>query len=875
MLDALASSPEGLAGEEARRRLAEHGPNELPEGPRGGPLTLVLAQFRDLMVLVLLGAAVVSLAVGDLQDAVVILVIVLLNAVIGAFQELRAEKAVQALRRLATPNARVLRDGEWRVVPASMVVPGDRLRIVAGDVVSADTRLLETTELAVDEAALTGESVPVEKLTAPLQGEALPVAERRNLVHRGTLVTRGHAEGAVVATGLDTELGKIAELLRSSKRARTPLQQRLARFGRHVAWAVLGICALIFAAGMLRGEPAGLMLLTAVSLGVAAIPEALPAVVSVALALGARRMIKRHALVRRLPAVEALGSVTFACADKTGTLTEGRMRVEALLVGERRLAALPPRGAETARAPGVAADAAIHATGADTPGRAGERDLAERTAWLGIALALVNDAEDDAGDPTDVALLEAARAAGYLRAELETELTPLGELPFDAGRRRMSTVRRTSSGAVVLVKGAPEAVLARCAGVDVEAALGRAEALAAEGLRVLAVARRTLDSPPEALDEETLERELELLGFVALMDPPRAAAAESVARCKAAGITPVMITGDHPATARAIATRLGILEEDDLVVSGVELDALDDAELQERVHRIRVHARVSPEQKIRIVRALQARGEFVAMTGDGVNDAPALKCAEIGVAMGKSGTDVAREAADMVLLDDDFATIVAAVREGRRVFDNVRKFVKYTMTSNTGEIWTLLLAPFLGLPLPLLPIQILWINLVTDGLPGLALGVEPEERGVMRRPPRRPDESLFADGLGTHVIWCGVLIGCLSIGAQAWARSAGSEAWQTVVFSVLTLCQLAHVLAIRSDRESWWRRGPLGNPALLGAVLLSVGLQLAVIYAPPLQRLFHTQALSALELGVCFALPLVVFAAVEADKALRRRRRAA
>ena len=840
------AGPAGLSDDEAQRRLERDGPNSLPAERRRGPLQLGLAQFRDLFILVLLGAAALALAIGERQDAVVILVIVVLNAAIGAAQEWRAERAVHALRSLATPLARVRRGGAVHQVPSPELVVGDVLLVEAGDVVGADARVMDSTDLAVDEAALTGESVPVEKNTEVLGEEHLPLGDRSNIVFRGTLVTRGRAEAVVVATGRDTEVGRVAGLLSGGRRVLTPLQRRLARFGRHVAWAVLAVCLVVLVVGLLRGEELGPMVLLAVSLGVAAIPEALPAVVSISLAIGAQRMIAKRALVRRLPAVESLGSVTFACADKTGTLTEGRMRVEAVQVAEERSSGLPPGPDELRWDDGPAA-------------------------WIGASCALVNETRGGVGDPTDVALAEAAERADFSRETLEQRWPRVADLPFDARRRRMSTLHAGPDGHVLLVKGGPEAVLERCTGVDVARATARAEELASDGLRVLAIARRRLAEPPATMDEAEVERDLELLGFVGLMDPPRPGAADSITRCRRAGITPVMITGDHPVTARAIAGRLGLLGEGDEVVTGVELAQLSDQELEERVQHIRVHARVSPEQKIRIVQALQAQGEFVAMTGDGVNDAPALKRAEIGVAMGRSGTDVAREAADMVLLNDDFTTMVAAVREGRRVFDNVRKFVRYTMTSNTGEIWTLLIAPLLGLPLPLVPVQILWINLVTDGLPGLALGVEPEERGVMRRPPRKPGESLFAQGLGLHVLWCGVLIGCLSIGAQAWAVGAGSPSWQTLVFTVLTLCQLAHVLAIRSDHDSLWRRGPLTNLALLGAVLLSVGLQMAVVYWPPLQRIFHTQALGHLELAVAFLLPLVVLVAVEFEKALVRR----
>lgn len=764
----------------------------------------------------------------------------------GRFKSFRAERAVAALRELARPEARVRRDGAWVSIPSRELVPGDLLRVEAGDVVGADARLLTSIDLALDEAALTGESMPVEKRVGRIDGDHVPLGDRSCMVHSGTLVARGRGEALVVATGPATEVGKIADLLRAEERAATPLQRRLDRFGRHVAIGVLGICGLVFLAGVLRGEPAGLMLLTAVSLGVAAVPEALPAVVSVSLALGARRMVSRRVLVRRLSAVETLGSVTYACVDKTGTLTEGRMAAEVYLIGDQRRERLPDPGTE---------------------GDAGVR--------MGRALALSNEVTGDVGDPTDLALREAATSAGYLQAEMEAATPRVASFPFDADRRMASTVHRDGDHGIVSVKGAPEAVLAHCGSVDRASILEQVEALAREGLRVLAVADRRLESIPESMDSGSIECDLEWVGLVGLVDPPREGAAEAVAECRSAGIVPVMITGDHPLTASAIARRLGIQEEGGGMLVGEELEGIDGASLEERVHDVRVHARVSPEGKIKIVRALQARGEVVAMTGDGVNDAPALKRAEIGIAMGLGGTDVAREAADMVLLDDQFRSIVGAVREGRRVYDNVAKFVKYTMTSNAGEIWTLVLAPVFGLPLPLVPIQILWINLVTDGLPGLALGAEPVEPDVMKRPPRPPGESLLARGLGAHVLWCGLWIAVLTIATQSWAIRRGSEAWGTLAFSVLTFAQLAHVFAIRSERESILKRGFGSNLPLLMAVLATVLLQLAVIYVPFFQGLLHTQPLSGTELAVCLLVPLAVPAAVELEKAWGRRRRSA
>jgi len=617
---------------------------------------------------------------------------------------------------------------------------------------------------------------------------------------------------------------------------------------------VLAICAIIFVAGWLRGEPPLVMLLTAVSLAVAAIPEALPAVVTISLALGAARMVRQNALIRRLPAVETLGSVTYICSDKTGTLTQNRMQVDCVV-----------------------------AAGETRPGMRG----GEPAPWheLGLAMTLCNDAVAGAdgkltGDPTETALLEAARAAGFRKHEWKAALPRLAEIPFDSERARMSTLHREGEAVLLLAKGAPERVLALCIdqlgsdgtmAIDQVALHDEAERLAAQGLRVLAFAQKRLPHVPAALDAAALESGLTFIGLAGLIDPPRPEAAESVAACKAAGIIPVMITGDHPATARAIAHRLGIIDDGGKVLTGGKLARLSLAEFEREVESVRVYARINPEQKIKIVQALQDKGEFVAMTGDGVNDAPALKRADIGVAMGRGGTDVAREAAHMTLLDDNFATIVHAVGEGRRIFDNIRKFVKYTMTSNSGEIWTIFLAPFLGLPIPLLPIHILWINLVTDGLPGLALASERAERNVMQRPPRPPTESIFAHGMWQHILWVGLLMGGVSLLTQAWAIQVGSAHWQSMVFTVLTLSQLGHVLAVRSERESLFTQGVLSNAPLAGALLLTFILQMAVLYVPWLNPIFRTAPLSAGELAACLALSSVVFVAVEIEKILVRR----
>jgi Ca2+-transporting ATPase len=854
VLQRLGTTPDGLTRAEAQQRLARLGPNSLPETRRRSLPVMFIGQFTDFMILVLLAAALIAGFIGEPQDTIAILVIVLINAIIGTVQEYRAERAVAALRAMAAPEARVLRDGKVVTLDAAQLVTGDVVVLEAGNVVPADLRLLESGDLQADESALTGESGAVGKQVQPLPEIDLPPGDRINLVYKGSLVTRGGGRGAVIATGQHTEIGHIARLLHGEKGVQTPLQRRLTRFGRHLAVAVMGICVVVFVAGLLQGQPLLLMFLTAVSLAVAAIPEALPAVVTISLALGARKLIRHNALVRNLPAVETLGSVTCICSDKTGTLTENRMTAELFVAGGERRDSLP-------------------AAGAGTP-----------WADLGRALALNNDVTGidgrPAGEPTELALHQAAHAAGYDKRLLEQQFPRLAVIPFDSDRKLMTTLHRAGDGVVAYIKGAPETVLSRCinrqgAGgsqaLRTEEVLATAAQLAGEGYRVLAFAWRELPELWQPLQSETIERDLVLLGLVALIDPPRAEAAQAVADCLAAGITPVMITGDHPGTARAIAERLCIMADGTRLMTGVELAQLSDKAFADVVETVRVYARVSPEQKVRIVKALQANGEFVAMTGDGVNDAPALKRAGIGVAMGKKGTDVAREAADMVLLDDNFATIVRAVQAGRRIFDNIRKFIRYTMSSNSGEIWTLFLAPFLGLPIPLLPIHILWINLVTDGLPGLALAAEPASPGIMARRPRPPGESIFAHGMWQHILWVGLLIGGLSIVSQAWAIARGVEYWQTVVFTVLTVSQLFHSLAVRSESESLFTIGLFSNRPMLGAIALTLLLQLAVIYLPALNAVFHTRPLPPFDLVVCLAVSSLVLFAVEIEKLLIRR----
>ncbi len=843
----------GLSEEQVKSRQQHYGPNVILTKEGRSVWRILQQQFSDFMIIVLIIAAIVSGLVGEPEDAIAIVVIVLLNAVVGFMQDYRAEKALAALKKLAAPTATVRRNGQIEVIPTDQLVPGDVVILEDGNLIPADLRLSHIAQLQVNEAALTGESQPVDKISAALQDAELAIADRLNVAYKGTVVTRGRGEGVVTATGMQTEIGKIATLLTDEDVTKTPLQKRLARFGKRLAILILCICAVIFVTGLLRGEPTVLMFLTAVSLAVAAIPEALPAVITVSLALGAKKMVRLNALTRSLPAVETLGSVTYICSDKTGTLTENSMHLEALYC-----------------------DGAMHKkvidNGSDVWG------------LIARALLLNNDVSKSVdgklrGDPTEVALYQGIQQAGYQKTQLLVDLPRIDEIPFDADRKRMTTIHQHDDAYISFTKGAAESIVDICENVltsDGLQALDKKEIqqqiqqMASQGYRVLGVAYHNWNRQPHALNANQVESDLTFLGLVGLIDPPRSEAFDAVSLCKSAGITPVMITGDHPATALAIAERLGIASPDKRVLTGADLDQISDEQFEEIVREVRVYARVTPAQKIKIVKALQDLDEYVAMTGDGVNDAPALKRADIGIAMGQKGTDVAREASQLVLLDDNFATIVSAIREGRRIFDNIRKFIKYTLTSNSGEVWVLFLAPFLGLPIPLLPIHILWINLVTDGLPGLALVTEKGERGVMKRPPRPPNESIFAHGLWQHMVWVGLLIGAVSLVAQSWAIHTGSDAWQTMVFTTLTFAQLAHVLAIRSERESLFSIGVFSNRYLIVAIVLTFLLQLATIYVPFLQPIFKTQPLTLNELAICCALASLVFVAVEIEKWLVR-----
>ena len=832
----------GLSAARVAEIRAKHGANRLEGKPARPAWLLFLAQFKDVMILILMAAAVISGVLGDLMDTIIIFVIVMLNALLGFYQEYKAERALVALQRMTSLQAQVIREGRVLRIDSSEIVPGDIVLLEAGNSVPADLRLLEVHALRMDESTLTGESVPVDKQTEAIDSVDVPLGDRTNMAYKGTLVTNGRARGVVVATGMATEIGRIALLLESAE-VETPLQKRMADFGRKLSYIILVICLILLGVGLLRGEEPMKMLMLSISLAVAAIPEALPALITIALSMGAHRLVRKNALIRKLPAVETLGSVTYICTDKTGTLTQNRMQVVQLRNAGQSLSL-------------------------------GFENMTDLTGLM-VLNHDVSEAPDGGwlGDPTETAMVDhvvqkQGRSA-YLN--MRETFSRVAEIPFDSDRKCMTTIHRTTTGFLVVTKGAVESILEALGdSADTDIIYQEAQSMAAEGIRVIAYGYNILPDLPEPISHDQLERNLIFAGMVGLMDPARPEVREAIAECHAAGIHTVMITGDHPATAAAIARDIGLMEPADMVIHGRELAAMSPEDFDDIVEKIRVYARVSPEQKLQIVRALQRQRHFVAMTGDGVNDAPSLKAADIGIAMGINGTDVSREAARMILLDDHFATIVRAVREGRRIFDNIRKFVKYIMTCNGAEIWTILLAPMLGLPMPLLPIHLLWINLVTDGLPGLALARERAEPDIMRRPPRRSDESIFADGIGFHILWVGLLMAGVTLSAEAWAIGQRLEHWQTMVFTILAFAQLGHVMAIRSQRQFLFRQGVFSNLPLLGAVLLTVVLQCVVIYLPAANQIFHTQPLSMQELLICLAAAALVFHAVEMEKFIKR-----
>ncbi|WP_411272862.1 cation-translocating P-type ATPase [Daejeonella sp.] len=844
-LESLDTKPQGLSTKEAESKLLMTGPNELLEGKKKSIAIMLLYQFKDVMILILLIAAIVAGIVGDLTDTIVILVIVLLNALLGFYQEYRAEKAMQALKQMAITQTSVMRDGEFVTLPATALVPGDVVLLEAGNSVPADLRIIESISLKIEEAALTGESNAIDKTTDSLEIDDLPIGDKKNMAFKGTFVTYGRGKGVVISTGMQTELGRIALMLQEDE-SLTPLQQRMSSFGKKLSILVLFLCILFFLAGWLRGEDIAKMVLTSISLAVAAIPEALPAVITISLALAAKRMIKFNSLIRKLPAVETLGSVTYICTDKTGTLTKNKMYVEEIFVNGH-----------------------LYERNALTPiKQQGDVNL------LLYAIALNNDVVEDnekklKGDSTEIALAELAR--DY---HINTQNWPrLAEIPFDADRKLMTTFHTHENKIISFTKGAPDVLLKRCGNIDSTLQLEQVDLMAAKGHRVLGFAYRYWDEIPSMPNPVLHESDLHFLGLTSMIDPPRDEVFDAVAECKTAGIVPVMITGDHPITAKTIAQRIGILSsESDIVITGQQLAALDQDIFLAKVEKIKVYARVSPEQKLQIVKMLQQKGHYVAMTGDGVNDAPSLKRANIGIAMGITGTDVSKEASHMILLDDNFSTIVKAIREGRRVYDNILKFIKYLMTTNSSELLTLLLGPIIGLPIALLPIHILWINLVSDGLPAISLSFEKAEQDVMNRPPRPPKESVFAGGRGLHMLWVGILMAGVALSLQAWSIRNGLH-WQTIVFNFLCLSQLGHVMVIRRESQSLFSKAFFSNKPLIVAVSTALVLQLIITYTPYFQPIFKTEALSMHEFLVVGAVSFLVVLVVETEKIISKRLR--
>ncbi|MBA2874050.1 cation-translocating P-type ATPase [Thermaerobacillus caldiproteolyticus] len=862
----------GLTTDEAKKRLKRFGYNELKEAKKQSALRLFLGQFKDFMVLVLLIATVISGLLGEYVDAIAIIVIVIMNAFLGFFQERRAEKSLEALKQLSAPQAMVLRDGEWVKVRSQELVVGDVVKFSSGDRIGADVRLIDAKGLEIEESALTGESVPTAKSAVPLANEHAAIGDLHNMAFMGTLVTRGSGVGIVIATGMKTAMGQIANLLQEADTVMTPLQRKLEQLGKILIVVALLLTVLVVGIGVIQGHDIYEMFLAGVSLAVAAIPEGLPAIVTIALALGVQRMIKKNAIVRKLPAVETLGCASVICSDKTGTMTENMMTVTHIWASGRNWT--------------------VSGTGLELAGQFYENgrtiDTKKETSLQQLLTfgAVCNNSQIKEkgkrryieGDPTEGALLVAAMKAGLTKERVESEFIIEQEFPFDSERKMMTVIVKDGAGRrFIVTKGAPDVLLQVSGHIwwnGREQMMTMAwrktvqdviHTMANQALRTIAIAYRPLRAHERIASEKEAEKELIFLGIQGMIDPPRPEVKKAVQQCKEAGIKTVMVTGDHVLTAKAIARQLGVLPNSGKVMDGQTLARLSIDELEQVVDDIYVFARVSPEHKLKIVKAFQRRGHIVAMTGDGVNDAPAIKAADIGVAMGQSGTDVAKEAASLILLDDNFATIQAAIQEGRNIYENIRKFIRYLLASNVGEILVMLFAMLLALPLPLVPIQILWVNLVTDGLPAMALGLDQAEENVMKRKPRHPKEGVFARGLGWKIVSRGFIIGIVTLAAfmTVYERGENNLVYaQTVAFATLVMAQLIHVFDCRCER-SIFDRNPFGNLYLVGAVLLSVLLLLVVIYYPPLQGIFHTVPIILLDwvliVGLA-ALPTFLFA---------------
>ena len=842
---ALNSSVNGLENIDIRSRLSKFGKNEIiDDNDKYKVWKILLNQFSDFMIIILIIAAIISGIVSDLTDTIIILSIIFINAFVGFIQEYRAEKALDALKNMAISQAEVLRNKSLIKINSIDLVPGDVINLKSGDIIPADIRFIKVHNLKVDESTLTGESINTEKNNDVLPETILPIGDQANMGFKGTFITNGRGTAFVVETGMRTELGHIAKMIQKGDR-NTPLQKKLAAFGKRLSFIIILICALIFLSGWLRGESLMEMLILSISLAVAAIPEALPALITISLALGAKKLVKQHVLVRKLPAVETLGSVSFICTDKTGTLTINKMTVERVFEIDKSIG-LPGISNKNALLSAMALNSDVNKN--------------ERGEWI--------------GESTELALVKYALSKNYDKTDLEISYPRIAEIPFDSARKCMSTLHQTSEGILVITKGAVE-MLIQTPNIknnnEIAVLDQKVNAMSESGYRVLGYAYKLMKKLPDAINPEQVESSLTLIGFAAMIDPPRKDVREAISQCKDAGITPVMITGDHKLTASAIASNLGIISTaDDQVITGSELTKLNDEQFKLLVEKIKVYARVDPEQKLRIINALQSKNHFVAMTGDGVNDAPALKNADIGIAMGINGTEVSKEAAHMILLDDNFSTIVKAIRHGRKIFDNILKFIKYIMTGNSGEIWAITLAPFFGLPIPLLAIHILWINLVTDGLPGLALASEPAEPSIMKRIPRNPNRNIFGGSIAWHILWVGLLLGLVTLGIQAWAIKNNNPNGQTMAFSVLCFSQLGHAMAIRSTKQSVFRIGIFSNRPMILALSLTVLFQILIIYMPALNEIFKTKPLSLTELSITFAASAIVFMAVEIEKIFKK-----
>jgi Ca2+-transporting ATPase len=860
----------GLSASEAAERLTKYGPNELQAAHRVSPWALLLEQFKNVLIIILLVATALSAFLGHGIEAIAISVIVLFAVLLGFVQEYRAERAIEALRQMAAPMASVIRDGREADLAARELVPGDIILLRAGDKIPADARLVEAVNLQIEEAALTGESVPVEKHTAPLDGPNLALGDRKNIAYMGTAVTYGRGRAMVVATGMDTEFGKIAQMLQTVETGKTPLQENLDKVGRMLVWAAIGIVAVIVAFGLFRGQPFIEMLIFGIALAVAVVPEALPAVVTISLAIGVQRMVRRHALMRRLPAVETLGSISVICSDKTGTLTKDEMTVRKVYAAGRTLdisgAGYEPQGQFSQNGVPVAPSTGLTQLLQSATLASDAHIIREPDGSWGIK-----------GDPTEGALVVAAAKAGLDKADLDARFPRILEIPFTSETKRMTTLHTTPQGVVAYSKGAPEVVLASCVRQltdDGETALdaaGRsaildsARRMAGEALRVLTVASKSNATL------ETAEREMSFLGLVGMIDPPRDEAKAAVETCETAGIKAVMITGDHPITAQAIARELGILKMG-RVVTGDELEAMTDADLEREAQNIEVYARVSPAHKLRVVTALQKKGHIVAMTGDGVNDAPALKKADIGIAMGITGTDVSKEAAAMMLTDDNFASIVAAVEEGRGIFSNIKKYLMYLLSSNLGEIGLIGAATLAGMPLPLSAVQILYVNLATDGLPALALAVDPPEADLMRRKPRNPRTGIFTRPVVALMVAGGLWSTVVNLGLFVWAMRSGRsiEEAMTMTFVSLVLIQFFKAYNFRSDRHSVINQ-PFANKWLNLAILWELLLLVLIVYVPFLHRPFGTYSLPLVDWVIIIIAALTISPVLELVKWLERR----